>query len=63
MGVVRPTRCEDASVVRLWVVPGTGVILAADESFADHFGVEAGQLVGRGVGMLGPDIEALDRWV
>lgn len=63
MGVVRPAACDDPNVVRLWVAPGSGVMLTADEAFADQFGVPAGELVGRSLSTLGPDIEALDRLV
>lgn len=63
LGLLRVERSEDASLVRVWVAPGSGLILTADESFADGFGVAAGELVGRGLSSLGPDIEKLDRCV
>lgn len=64
MGIARPPDAADASgaTVRLWVVPGSGTVLAADAAFADQFGVPPSELVGRCVSTLGPDIPALDRW-
>lgn len=61
MGVVRPPRARDATSVRVWATPGTGVILTADESFSDQFGVPAAELLGRSVSSLGPDIEVLNK--
>ena len=62
MGIARPpTPPEAASVVRLWVLPGTGMVLAADDTFSDHFGIASAELVGRSVSTLGPDIQAIER--
>jgi hypothetical protein len=61
MGVIRPSRNEGDGRVRVWVAPGSGLVLTADEAYADLFGFEAAELVGRCVSTLGPDIESLDR--
>lgn len=63
MGVARVAPSDDPNVVRLWVAPSSGAVLTADEAFADHFGINASELVGRNLSTLGPDIEALDRLV
>jgi PAS domain-containing protein len=62
MGVVRPACPDEHGSVRVWVAPGSGVILTADETCADQFGITAAELVGRGLSTLGPDIEAIDKW-
>ena len=61
MGCVRPTHSADPLVVRMWVAPGSGFILTADEAFVDQFGVPAADLVGRPASTLGLDIEALEK--
>jgi hypothetical protein len=63
MGVVRATRPDDPLLVRVWVAHGSGIVLTADETFGDQFGIEPHTLVGRGVASLGTDLEALDRFV
>lgn len=61
LGMVRTTKSDDESMVRVWVAPVSGLILTAEEQFADQFGVPAYELVGHGLASLGPDIEALDK--
>jgi len=62
MGLIKKVEENDPSTVRLWVAPVTGIILCADERFADNFGVTHAEVAGRAFSTLGPDIEALDRW-
>ncbi|GBF92718.1 hypothetical protein Rsub_05087, partial [Raphidocelis subcapitata] len=63
MGVVRPTRGDGDGRVRVWVAPGSGLVLTADEAYADLLGIEAAELVGRVASSLGPDIEAIERFL
>lgn len=60
MGLMRRAEEPDPSVVRLWVAPASGVILCADERFADNFGISHADVAGRAFSTLGPDMEALD---
>ena len=63
MGVMRRAEEPDPSVVRLWVTPASGLILCADERFADNFGVTNADIAGRAFSTLGLDMEVLDKWV
>ncbi|KAI8467685.1 MAG: hypothetical protein J3K34DRAFT_523567 [Monoraphidium minutum] len=63
MGVLHCAEESDPSVVRLWVTPGSGIILCADERFADNFGVSHADVAGRPFSTLGPDMEALNRLI
>lgn len=65
MGIARQPPPADASgaTVRLWVVPGSGTVLAADAAFVDQFGVPPTELVGRCVSSLGPDMPGIDKCV
>ena len=61
LGVVRPACAESQDIVRLWVAPSSGLILTADETCSDQFGLVAAELVGRCLSTLGPDIEVLEK--
>lgn len=62
MGVMRPTKTEDISVVKVWTTPA-GIVLCVDEHFSDWFGISSKQVVGRNVGTMTTDGEVLNRWV
>jgi hypothetical protein len=63
MGVVRHAPRDDDGTVRLWVAPGSGLVLTADEAFSDAFGFNVHELVGRPLTSLGPDVDALEKYV
>ncbi|KAI8474715.1 MAG: hypothetical protein J3K34DRAFT_518018 [Monoraphidium minutum] len=63
LGVIRPSAAGANGAVRVWVAPGSGLILTADEAYAHEFGTPVSELAGRLASSLGPDIEALDRLV
>jgi hypothetical protein len=53
--------CSDgSSIVRFWTTP-SGIVLYADRSTADCFGLDANSLVGRPLGNLCTDPDSVNR--
>ncbi|GBF95600.1 hypothetical protein Rsub_08582 [Raphidocelis subcapitata] len=63
VGVMRTAQPTSDKVVRIWVTPGSRVILCADAHAGDHLGFDPGQMVGLPFARLGPDMNALDSFI
>lgn len=47
---------------QVWVAPGSGTVLCADEHYSNAFGIANEDLVGRPFSSLGSNMPELDRW-